>query len=121
VLLVIVFAASLFAFYIARRRPKSVPSAGKVLIGSWRNDWGTPPGGGFEIAEITAEGKYLVNGRHAFDIHDFSYDQASHQIRFIKVGVGNDYRRLTNILSVESDQLLVGNELNYPIRYSKVG
>jgi hypothetical protein len=118
-LLVLVFASGLFAFYLARKRPKSKPSVEKILIGTWRNQWGSLPGN-FEIAEITADGKYLVDGRHAFDIHDFSYDTANKEIRFIKVGIGPDYRKLTNVLKVQGEHLLTGNELNYPIMYTKI-
>jgi len=120
IFLAILVAISLFAVYLTRRKPRSSPSAGKILVGTWQNKWGSGQGDGTEVAQITRDGKYIINDRHLFNIHHFRYNHAKRELRFVKVGLGGDYRRLYNILTVQSDELLVGTENNYPIKYSKL-
>ena len=94
---------------------------GSILVGTWRNEWGEGERAGNERVEITQDGKYIVNGNHVFDIYEYHYDKANREIRFLKSAASlRDYRRLLNVLKVENNQLLVGHEVNWPIRYVKI-
>jgi hypothetical protein len=70
-----------------------------VFPGTWRNDYVFPTHKGSEVFEIR-DGKYVIQGKHWFNIEDFSITPDKSEIIFTKVGLPNDPRRLKNILQV---------------------
>jgi hypothetical protein len=91
------------------------------LSGRWKNTWGTPGNGGSEIALITKRGEYFVDDVQRFTVEDFKYDPTKKTVTFIKVGLTSwDNRKLLNTLTLENNELLVGTEQGYPIRYAKL-
>ena len=85
------------------------------------NDWG-PPSAGHEYLRIDADFKYyILNELYVFNIEDFKYDRSKNQIQFFKTGVREgDNRKVLNILTIENNDLLVGIEQDYPIKYTRI-
>ena len=71
-----------------------------VFPGTWKNDYKFKSNdAGSEILQIK-DGKYFIQGRHWFNIQDFSINYDKSEISFLKVGLTNDLRRLRNKLKV---------------------
>ena len=75
-----------------------------------------------ETVQITNDLKYnFLDGRHWFDLKNLKLDSAKRQIEFLKVSVrADDPRQLMNKLTIENNDLLVGTEEGYRIRYIRV-
>jgi hypothetical protein len=109
-------------FYLSRlRRKYRIQSISqKILVGTWKNEWG-PPNAGQEILKITEDMKYYINGQHYFNIEDFHFDPQKNIIQFLKVGAREDDRRqVLNTLTIKNNYTLVGTEQDWPIRYTKI-
>ena len=120
-LLIIMSVAIVIYMLKFKRKYKIHSTLVNLFSGTWKNEWGTTGNGGSEIMKITEDAKYLINEQHYFNIENFQYDPSKGQIQFTKVAVSpNDTRRLLNILNIKNNELLVGTEENYPIRYSKI-
>jgi hypothetical protein len=92
------------------------------LVGIWLNEWKkNEPDGGSETIEIKEDGSYIRNNEHIFAIENFNFDYKTNQISFIKVAqVPPDTRRCINILNIENNDLLIGKENGYNIRYTRI-
>jgi hypothetical protein len=91
------------------------------MSGNWRNEWTMSNNRvGSELFQIKDKGKYYVNGEHFFNLEDFKYDYKTNKITFIKAAVKpGDNRRLSNILILDNNNLLSGQEENYHIKYTR--
>lgn len=119
-IIIILAIVLLYSWRISQKYSASIIDI-KFLVGRWRNEWTVNGQTGTETLEITADGRYFLNGAHWFNIDNFKYDAKQNQITFTKVGVRpNDTRRLLNTLIVNNNELLTGSENEYNIRYSKI-
>lgn len=90
-----------------------------LLVGTWKNEWTINGATSSETVIITEDGRYYANGVYSFLIHNVAYDKSTNQIRFIKTSVV-DPRDLLNTLTVENNNVLVGSESYYSVRYTKL-
>jgi hypothetical protein len=92
------------------------------MAGMWKNEWAIIGGStGTEMFQLTKDGKYLVNGEHWFTLKEFEYNENLRQIKFIKSSVRpNDSRKLVNIVKLVNNDLLIGTENNYEIKYTRI-
>ena len=114
ILLIGVFATIYFANNNSKKDP---PITVSFLKGTWLNEFNN--GGASETVKIGEDGRYYVNGVYSFIVNNFEYDKDKKQIRFIKASV-LDPRRLLNILTITDNNLLVGTESNYSIKYTRL-
>jgi hypothetical protein len=79
------------------------------LKGNWRCEWRWEGGGGSEIAKITADGSYIINGVHFFTITHIEYNHGviSFRKKAIQSGDNRDY---INRLHVSDGLMLTGAE-----------
>lgn len=120
VLVLFLFVAFIYWRYVKRKYvQKKVTLA--FLEGDWKNEWTVGGTTYTEKCHISKDGKYIVNDYQCFNIEDFKYDFKSNEISFIKVSVpsvGN--RRLPNFLSMKNNDLIIGREEDYNIKYSRL-
>ena len=117
---IIILLTTLFIFKIIQRyKPQKILL--NFMVGKWMNEWTVNGSTGREILKIDKEGKYFIDGEHWFTLKDFKYDILENKISFIKSGVKeNDNRRMSNYLDVKNNDLLIGTENNYSIKYTRV-
>jgi len=116
-----VIVLGLYVFRL-RKQYRIEPISSKFLIGTWRNEWTIDGKAGTETIRITDDFRYLfLDGRHRFNLTDIQIDPAKREIKFTKKGVEpSENRSLKNILVIRNNELLVGHEENYEIRYIKL-
>jgi hypothetical protein len=91
------------------------------LKGIWKNEWTLNGQSDSEICEIKDDGKYYVNEEHWFTLENFKYDYKTNKITFFKTSVRpGDNRKMLNMLTIENNDLISGNENNYDIRYRRI-
>ncbi len=95
------------------------------LAGAWSNEWHTKTGAGSEVCEVTNDGKYFINGQHAFNVENFSYNEKTREVIFVKTGIGPRHEeRYNDSLELVGDTLLRGMEDNgkevYKITYTRI-
>ncbi len=120
-LIISMIVAGLYVFRLRKRyRVESISS--KFLVGIWRNEWTIDGRVGTETIQITDDLRYLfLDGRHRFNLTDIHVDPSSGEVKFTKRGVHPDEsRNLKNILTIRNNELLVGQEENYQIRYIRL-
>jgi hypothetical protein len=101
------------------------PRTTNLIVGTWRNEWTVNNETYSEICTITQDRKYLIDGQHIFNVQDVIYDEETRGMTFVKAAVkSDDDRKLTNLLQVASDRLLVGTEVDAmgscSIKYTKI-
>ncbi|WP_295671365.1 hypothetical protein [uncultured Mucilaginibacter sp.] len=108
-------------FYLrSKKRLQRAPFKTSSFIGTWRNDWGGMRPGS-QVFEFTKNGEYIISGVNCLKIEGLEYDSEKKKIKFIKASTTpGDNRLLSNILTMESNNLLVGTENNYEIKYTKL-
>lgn len=90
--------------------PSFFEHANKLFKGRWKNTFKFSNGkSGHEIFTITDDNKYLVDGKHRFDIVEFKVE--GNKIHFKKKGIlPNDPRELDNNLTMNSPSYFEGFE-----------
>lgn len=102
-----------------RYTPKGVSEI--FLIGTWKNEWTINGHTDSEIFNITKDLHYVMNNEHIFTIVDFKHNPLVNEITFIKVGVRpNDNRKHLNKLKILNNDVLIGVEDQYQIKYTKL-
>ncbi|HMK26901.1 MAG TPA: toll/interleukin-1 receptor domain-containing protein [Chitinophagaceae bacterium] len=96
--------------------PNELPTTVSFLKGTWQLVWA---GQASESVVITEDGKYYSNGIHSFNITDFEYNKTNHRITFVKRSI-LDTRILSNTLSVENENSLIGTEADYSVKYTRL-
>jgi hypothetical protein len=120
---IIIIVFIIIAIYILsiKRKYKTQAISKVFLIGRWKNEWKGDNFTGFEFLEITNEGIYILDGVPRFKIEDFEYNDKLSQIKFRKVALfPDDTRNLLNTLTIINNELLVGTEENYKIKYIRI-
>jgi hypothetical protein len=101
-----------------RRKYKQQKISIDFLEGNWKNEWTVNGQVGSEMCQIKNNGKYCVNGEHWFTLEEFKYDYKKNKIEFGKSSIRSvDDRKMLNILTIENNDLLIGTENNYDIKY----
>lgn len=81
--------------------PKSIELEA-YFPGKWKSTFKSSHISGAEaIIEIKDGNKYLVNGKHCFNIEKVELDIVNSRLSFMKVGLSKDNRRFTNALHIE--------------------
>ena len=99
-----------------------------IFPGKWVSEYHSSRLSGKEgNIEIVEGNRYLVNGHHLFNIEKFKMSSQGKKISFVKVGLGNDKRRIFNKLDVlKLGEVYTGIEkeasenIEIRITYSKV-
>ena len=104
-----------------RRKYKPQKISIEFLEGNWKNEWTINGQVGSEMCQIKKDGKYYFNGEHCFTLEDFKYDYKNDKITFIKSSVrSGDNRKMTNILTINNNDLISGTENDHEIRYKRL-
>ena len=94
------------------------------LVGFWKNEWDiNGANAGSEQIEIKKDGSYIRNDEHIFNVENISYDFQKNQISFTKVSARPpeiDNRRPKNTLDIINNDLLIGKENGYDIKYTRI-
>jgi len=118
---VFILLVSTILFYLNRLKKKYtlIPVTLNTLKGNWRCEWGEDEGS--ELFTLNEDGSYIIEGTHYFNLTEFDYKPNKKQITFYKTAViPGDNRKVFNTVKVINNELLVGTEENYKIKYIKL-
>jgi len=92
-----------------------------ILVDEWKIEWTINGKVVSNICEIKYDGKFFVDGKHTYNIKNFRYDYKTDKITFIKSPVDkSDKRKMKSILIRKNNDLIIGLEDNYDIKYIRI-
>jgi len=120
-LLILVIVLILLYLFRLKRKYSIQTISASFLKGTWKNEWTINGHTDSEILVIDKDLHYFLKGEHTFDIQQFSFDPAKKEMKFEKVAVKpDDDRKHKNVLSLINNDVLIGDEDYYKIKYARL-